>query len=360
MSKPLIRIAIIAYFLGLLSSVSQFSMAEEFRWNEVTTGTTVSLRGLSAADDGSVWAGGKGEVLMSRDQGRTGTWRTIAVSGFEELEFRSVHAWNADRVCIASAGTPAVILLTEDGGTTWSEAYRDPSPQAFFDALAFAGAVSQTLAELTHQHGYALSDPVDGQWLLLETFNGGRDWLKVEHAPKALEKEAAFAASNGSLALWDTHLWLGTGGATTSPKDNLLQWDGDRWQRKTSSIASGESAGVFAIHFWSSDLGVALGGDYKQEDDATVGASWTEDGGNTWHPSFKHPSGFRSSVCSVPSDETTTLFAVGPNGTDRSYDGKNWERISETGFHTIRALPDGTLIAVGSNGRFGWCKPKTK
>lgn len=324
------------------------SYAQEFKWNVESPGTTVGLRGLSAGADGSLWVGGKGMVHVSRENGRTGTWKSIAVPGFEGLEFRSIHAWDANRVCIATAGTPAVVLLTEDGGSHWSETYRHPSAQAFFDALVF------DLAD--NQKGYAVSDPVEGQWLVIETINGGKNWKTLPNTPKSLDKEGAFAASNGSLALLKDQLWLGTGGATPSPLENILQYDGKQWQRRSSSIASKESAGIFAIHFNSPTSGVAMGGDYRQEADASTGSSWTSDGGTTWHSSIKHPSGFRSSVCSVQKNGATVLYAVGPNGTDRSTDGKNWERISEVGFHAIRALPDGTLIAAGSGGRFGWCR----
>ena len=63
---------------------------------------------------------------------------------------------------------------------------------------------------------FAISDPVDGKFLLLHT-EDGEHWKELprEQMPAALPKEGVFAASNSSLTLCGEEgeeLFFGTGG----------------------------------------------------------------------------------------------------------------------------------------------------
>ena len=97
----------------------------------------------------------------STDSGSS--WIECGPGNYDQLEFRSIHAWDAQTACIASAGTPAVILQTQDAGLTWRIAYEHASPQAFFDGLKFWDA----------QRGIAFGDPLDGRLLIVETLDAG-------------------------------------------------------------------------------------------------------------------------------------------------------------------------------------------
>lgn len=112
------------------------------RWEITPTGTRASLHGLHAADETHVWVcGSDGVVLRSDDGGES--WVDCSPAGYEKLDFRAIQTWvgNAaeavtesdslaaetrdDVACIASSGTPSVILKTTDAGLSWREVFRD-------------------------------------------------------------------------------------------------------------------------------------------------------------------------------------------------------------------------------------------
>lgn len=185
-------------------------------WKMQTEESSVSLRGISFPSDKTFWASGsKGSAFRLRPE--TGKMESQTLDQWPKLEFRSVHAINEQVACMASAGTPAIVLRTTDGGVSWKEVYRHESPQAFIDGFTFWDS----------QNGMAVSDPVDGNWLLLQTSDAGMTWQERDpsHRLAAVPGEAAFAASSGSLfALDAAHFWLGTGGETKQPYAACYRW----------------------------------------------------------------------------------------------------------------------------------------
>ncbi len=313
-----------------------------FRFTPQTTSTTVSLRGLSVVSEQVAWASGSaGTVLRTTDGGTTWTQRPVPQA--DSLDFRSLHALSADEAFVLSAGAPALLYHTTDGGTTWRLRYENRRPGIFFDALAFWNPT----------HGIAMSDPVNGQFVLIATHDGGRTWqqLPTDNMPDPAEGEAGFAASNGGLATQgDQHIWLATGGA----KARVFRSNdrGAHWQVADTPMQQGEaSQGIFAMVMTDSLRGVALGGDYLQPADTTRSACYTTDGGQTWQLPKTFPKGYRSAVAYCPATEV--LLTVGPSGADYSLDhGRTWKFLDTVGYHTVRFAPDQRVGWVaGSDGR---------
>lgn len=339
-------------FLAAILSVLLLQTVAPAQWELGPTGTKVSLRGLAAVDDRVLWAcGSQATVLRSTDGGSS--WNDCGPDGFEDLEFRSIHAWDAQEAIIASAGTPAVILRTSNGGETWMQVYEHKSKAAFFDALRF----------WDDKHGLAFSDPVDGRLLVVETSDSGQTWAPVpkDKLPPTAEGEAGFAASNSALLLGNGgSVWIGTGGVTANFSRVFHRAAADRdWQIQTCPLHGSPTSGIFSLADGVLETGrvlVAVGGDYRPEATSATTAALSRDDGKTWQLADQPPAAYRSAVVAcLESDNKhpTCLFvATGPSGTDFSSDGNAWFSMSERGFHSL-AFGKQLIFAVGAEGRFG-------
>jgi len=312
-------------------------------WEIVPSMTDASLRGLFVVNDRVAWASGSaGTYLRSTDGGLT--WTVGIVRGAEALDFRDVHAWSEDDAILLSAGSPAKIVRTEDGGATWTEEYANEREGVFFNSMDFWNT----------DRGIAVADPMDGRFMLIRTDDGGKTWteLPFESRPEALPSEANFAASGTCIATGQEGVaWFGTGG----PAARILRttdW-GASWSVNISPLRSGEaSQGVFGLLILDHAHGLAVGGDYLDEPNSAGNAARTEDGGVTWTLIEPGPSGFRE--CVVPKGaHTEHLIAVGPSGSDITFDGgKNWQPIPTHGrLHAVAFSANGRLgLSVGAEG----------
>lgn len=313
-----------------------------FRFTPQSTPTTASLRGLSVVSDQVAWASGsEGTVVRTTDGGAT--WQRHPIPGADSLDFRSLYAFSADEAFVLSAGEPALLYHTTNGGATWQLRYENRTPGIFFDALAFWNST----------HGIAMSDPVNGQFVLIATHNGGQIWqpLPTDNMPAPASGEAGFAASNSGLATQGKqHVWLATGGAQARVFRSEDQ--GQHWTVANTPMQQGEaSQGIFSMVMTDSLRGVAVGGDYLKPEASHRTACFTTDGGQTWQLPETFPKGYRSAVAHHPS--TQLLLCAGPSGTDYSFDhGRHWQSLDTAGYHTVRFAPNQQVgWAAGSNGR---------
>ena len=320
----------------------------DIRWVQQASGTTSRFRAISAVSARVAWASGNnGTFARTVDGGAS--WMPAVVPGAEDLDFRDVEAFDEKTAYLLSIGpgNRSRIYKTVDGGRTWALQLKNLDSRAFFDAMAFWDARS----------GIVMGDPVDGRMVVIRTFDGGETWIDVPRAnvPAALPGEAAFAASGTCITTHGRdHVWVGTGGG---PAARVLRSTdrGFTWSVATTPIVAGTaSAGIFSIAFTDALHGIIVGGDYKREGEPSDNLSITSDGGRTWTAigSTRLP-GFRSAVAFVPGSGTPVIVALGPAGSDVSFDeGKSWTRLDLAGFHALSlagAVDAGW--AVGEAGR---------
>ena len=314
-----------------------------------------SLRGLHVLDAQHVFASGsKGVVVHSVDGGAN--WNVQSVAGAEELDFRDIHAIDANNVLIISSGTPARIYRSSDGCRTWTKVCDRPDPSFFFDAIDF----------WDKQTGVVMADPIDGKLCLLKTIDGGKTWKELDTVPKTNSGEAGFAASGtNTITVGQNQLLVALGGAeenTSQASSRVLLSDdrGATWQAAEMPVKRTPSAGIFSLCVSEGKKLIAVGGDYKKPDAINDTFARSTDGGKTWLTveSKNGLTGFRSCVA-ITSDGH--LVAVGPNGTDYSVDfGTSWKRRSDEGFHAIDFTADGKNgWATGTLGRIGKWTGKT-
>ncbi|MFN9718562.1 MAG: oxidoreductase, partial [Planctomycetota bacterium] len=258
------RAAIVVLLLIFHESAGK---AGEF-WQLHSSGSTVSLRGISAVSESCCWASGaRGTVLRTIDRGRT--WTSVGPPVTEAADFRDVHAWNDSTAIIMSAGDVDRLYRTEDGGRTWQMVFEERATDAFFDGLTFDAAGNS---------GWLMGDPLDGQVYLLRTDDGGRSWVRhpAEQSPHVATGVAAFAASGTHLLLRSNRdLLIGLGGLPELTTENaaaasagvLITTDqGKSWKQIPVPMQSNVSSGIFSLSDVSvdGDRLVAVGGDYRQ------------------------------------------------------------------------------------------------
>lgn len=318
------------------------------QWASQPSGTTARFRGVSAASRSVVWASGSAGTFARTTDGGT-TWRSFVMPGAEQLDFRDVEAVDANTAYLLSIGPgeQSRVYKTTSGGGDWTLQFTNHNAKAFFDAFAFWNA----------RTGIAMSDPVDGRFILIKTTDGGANWKELPSAnlPPALEGEGAFAASGTCIAVEGSkNVWFATGGASLARVFRSTD-GGASWKVATTPITAGNaSSGIFSIAFKDPKHGVIVGGDYKKESEGGNNVATTADGGATWTlAKGPRPSGFRSAVAYVPNSKRPVLVAVGPSGSDYSTDdGASWSSIESTGYHALSfARASGEGFAAGENGR---------
>ncbi|MFZ0968588.1 MAG: hypothetical protein WAN13_09975 [Candidatus Acidiferrales bacterium] len=328
------------------SKTRDLGAADTVSWSVLTSGIDTNLRGVSATESVdsngteniAVWAcGSNGVILLSHDVGKT--WKRLHVAGGDALDFRSIVAFDAKNAFVMSSGSgeKSRIYKTADGGASWKLEFTDPREAFFLDALACNGEC------------YALSDPVDGKFVIVATHDY-KDWKELpgDGMPAALPGEGAFAASGTSLAVNnDTGIYFGTGGAKAARVFHSTDL-GTTWSAAETPIASGNaSSGIFSVSSTPYAVNV-VGGDYKDPSRPTRVAAYSQDQGKTWHLAATQPGGYRSAVASI---DGATLAAVGPNGEDVSNDfGVHWKHTDSIDLNAVFVLDLHDAWAVGAKG----------
>lgn len=320
------------------------------KWESQATGVTARLRGISAVSARVAWASGADGALLRTENGGQSWTKLAPPAGAEKLDFRDLDAIS-DRVAYAlsiGSGETSRIYKTTDGGASWTLQFANTDPKVFLDAMAFRDA----------NHGFAFSDSVDGQFVILATANG-RTWERIpaDRLPPARPGEGAFAASGTNVAVFGrSHIWIGTTASRV-----LRSTDGGRtWSVAQTPIATGNATGIFSVAFKDANNGVVVGGDYTKESQAGDNAAFTTDGGVTWTLA-KGISGFRSVAAWLPG--TRSMLAIGPSGADWSTDdGRSWTAVplagTPAGFDTLSFAPAaGYGWASGAGGRISRIMP---
>lgn len=317
-----------------------FAAVGHAQWLKENVNTDASFRGLSVVSEKIVWASGTGgTVIRTADGGRS--WAVIAVPGAEKLDLRDIEAFDANTAYTLSIGNgeDSRIYKTIDGGKTWKEQFRNANAKAFFDAIACWDS----------KNCVAMSDPVDGHYLLISTTDG-EAWNPIvsNQMPAAKDGEAAFAASGTCLYINPANgdVFLVSGG--TDARVFRSSDRGKTWTVASTPIVKGTAgSGIFSIAFRNELHGTIVGGNYEKPGEVANTVAFTRDGGKTWYGN-EGLSGYRSSVAYI--DDRTTI-AVGTDGTDISYDrGGVWKKIGTENLNAVAAKGKHSVWAVGPNG----------
>jgi photosystem II stability/assembly factor-like uncharacterized protein len=314
------------------------STMETSRWNSnLRTVSATHSRNPERHPAPVIWAAGSNSrLLRSNDGGKHYT--RLLVNGSRALDLRGIQAFNDKLAYVMSSGPGKMsrIYKTHDGGDAWKLQFSGSRPQFFLNALVC----------ISEKECFALSDPVDGKFVLISTTDG-EHWKELpgDTMPPALPDESAFAASGSCLAIYDNreiYFVTGHGAARVFHSPDL----GRTWKVTDTPIAKGNpSWGACSITRLGSIL-VVVGGDYNDDAGPERTVAYSLDQGATWNLAAGPPGGFRSAVAFL---DRNTLLTVGTGGEDVSADqGAHWTRTGDLDLNAIAVL-DGAAWAVGPN-----------
>ncbi|WP_299334476.1 oxidoreductase [uncultured Psychroserpens sp.] len=238
-----------------------------------------------------------------------------------------------------SIGSPALLYKLDVDIEKNKVIYKEDHPKAFYDSMEFWNA----------KEGIAIGDSVDGCLSVIITRDGGDTWTKLtcDQLPEGIEGEGAFAASDTNIAIIGDKTWVATtAGRIYYSEDKGVSWD----TIDTPIMKAKDTEGIYSIDFYDDMNGFGIGGDYTKAADSSANKIRTQDGGKTWQLVAQNQSpGYRSCVQYVPGSNAEELVAIGFKGIDYSADsGNTWSHLSDEGFYTIRFLNDSVAYAAGS------------
>ncbi len=288
------------------------------------------------------YAGNKGRFGYTLDGGNTWHHDSIVIKD-SVLEFRAI-AVTTEAVMLLSVASPAYLYRSTDQGQTWNVVYQEDHQAAFYDSMSF----------WDQQNGIAMGDPTDECLSVILSADGGKTWRKIacENLPQVKKGEAAFAASNSNLSLYQQHAWMVSGG--TKARVFHSPDRGKTWGVFQSPIVEGgKMTGVFSVDFFDELRGVIFGGDWEQKSLNKSNKAVTADGGKSWHLiSDGQGPGYRSCVQYVPGSDAQQLLAVGPTGIAYSKDGgTKWQEIHQQDFYTVRVAHDTNVAWLAGKGK---------
>jgi photosystem II stability/assembly factor-like uncharacterized protein len=226
-------------------------------WTEQSSGVSVSINCVDIVDTSLAWAGtSDGQTLKTTDGGQV--WQpTIGSPG---SDISSISALSEQKAFVTiHDGNTAQIKRTVFSGISWSTVYENTDPDAKLNSVVM----------LNEDVGYAIGDPIGGQWLILKTTDGGTNWNDISTlSQNGTEK----GLSNSAIWLDDMNGWFGTNNSSTyRTTDGGLTW--------TSSATTFQTSR--GVSFTDMDNGVVAGEEIN----------WTTDGGNSWFTKTSQLSG---------------------------------------------------------------------
>lgn len=290
------------------------------------------------------------KIWFAADKGRFGFFNLANNQKFESkitkdslpLEFRS-NAKTNKHIFILNVGNPALLYQISKDGKAAKLVYQEQHEKVFYDSMQF----------WNNKEGIAMGDPIADCLNIIITRDGGNSWTKVpsDKLPKVTDGEAAFAASNTNIIIKENDTWIVSGGKKSrvfySPDK------GNTWTVYDTPIVQGRAmTGIFTADFYDSQTGFIAGGDYEVRNQNFSNKAITNDGGKTWKLIAENQAfGYASCVQYVPESNGKGLVTVGFSGIFYSSDkGASWKQLSmDTTLNTIRFIDNHTAIAAGQN-----------
>ncbi len=288
-----------------------FEPSGEWILQDTTFGNqSTGINYISIADENVVWAtafdgSGSGENMQQFTKTTDGgnSWESYNIDiGNLNLGISMIHAYNDQIAWLVAyprgANQTGGIFKTDDGGLNWSR-----QNSADYDtSSSFANVVYFWDENI----GFAQGDPINGEFELYVTQNGGDNWTQVpgNNIPNPLGGEYGYTRQ---IEVVGNNVWF------TTNKGRIYRSSdkGNNWVVFQSPIVDFGSAEVNGnISFGDSQNGILI--------DNSTNVFRTENGGETWSEITTSGPVYTSGLCYI--EGTDTVFSTG-NGSSFSLDG---------------------------------------
>lgn len=312
--------------------------AQYFKTSTLDSGRNTSIRGLSVVNNKIAWLSGSNGWVAKTTDGNHFEWQQI--KGFEKVDFRDVEAFSKNEAIIVSAGSPAYILETQDGGKLWKTVYQNNEPEIFLDGMDF----------WNRKDGIVFGDPIYGLMQILLTKDGGETWqnISVKANIKLAKGEGGFAASGTSIRTFKNNVYVATGGIKS--KIYVSTYKCINWEKYALPILQGEaSQGCFSLAVDKKSIFI-VGGDYLKDQLSISNYYYANFDDWKWNKAIQNPSGYKSCIEILGKSK---LITTGTSGTDYSLDnGKTWITLNKESFNVCRKAKKGNLVLMaGGKGK---------
>ncbi len=287
-------------------------------WIVQNSGFTTANRGIShisIVDQNVVWAtayDGSGnnanvqQFTKTTDGGLTWTPGNININN-TGLGISMIHAQSATKAWLAAypngIGQTGGIWITNDGGTTWTR----QNTATYNNSASFTNAVYFW----NDNEGLAMGDPINNDFEIYRTTNGGTNWTLVAGAniPNAQASEYGYVHN---MEVVGDNVWFGTSTGRIFYSSNR----GATWQVFTSPVTDFGGTTMSAnMSFTSPTEGIIIN---------NAGSIWrTTNSGSTWTSVTPTGPVYTSGLCYIEGTQTvfSTGAASGSAGSSYSEDG---------------------------------------
>ena len=325
--------------LLFLILISSFCFSQQVKFETLLT-DNISIRAIQIWD-GKVWYAGTDSKFGYVSLKNSSDKKQIKLSE-KNLQFRTL-AQDKKYFYAINIESPAYFFEIGKKNLTSKIIFTDTVKTAFYDALHFG----------KDDFGIALSDPNGTIPNIAVRKINKNSWQKCEEDcfPQFKINEAAFAASNTNISSSKKYLWFATGGSFSRIFRQNIQ--SCKWQTFNTPFVQGSSSqGIFSIDFFDENFGIAVGGDYTQQNENINNIATTNDGGKTWQiqASGKN-AGYMTCVKFRPKSKGKDILAVGDQHISFSSDyGKTWTKISdEKNLYACEWIDENTAVFAGKD-----------
>jgi photosystem II stability/assembly factor-like uncharacterized protein len=259
-----------------------------------------------------------------------------------KIEFRSI-AKTSKYIYVLNVANPALLYQIPKDGSEIKLVYQEQNKKVFYDSMQF----------WNDKEGIAVGDPIEDCLSILVTKDGGATWSKIPNSklPKVFEGEAHFAASNTNIVVKGNATWIVSGGRKSRVFYSADK--GNTWEIFDTPIVQGKQmTGIFTADFYDKKSGFIAGGNFEVLTQNFENKAITNDGGKSWKLIAENQGfGYASCVQYVPDSNGKGIVVVGASGLYYSSDGGlNWKQfLQDPTLYTIRFVDKTTAIAAGRN-----------